>query len=440
MTFIQKTDAETGIYSAEGWDRLLSGWEVVRDNSVAHAGSWSWLVAGDGAQKGSGWGLPTYTSGRWFLLRFWVRVASFPSSARPLGLVPSNGSNGMAGLTLNTDGTLQADSSGTWGFPTTGKSAALVPGNWHKLEFAARTDASTSYNWLNAIWRLDGVEFQRHCGRPQRNAVNKVYAGTNQSAPRINVDDMVLNDDTGTTANWWNDGAKPLSTGKTKPSVRSVGTTVTNTVASNSIVVNAPSSIVDGDTLVMVVESSTGNPGTITLPSGWVQRTLVTPSAGGNILVATKVATGSEPSTYTVSWASVAVRGHSVCYALAGSSSSPTIDAQSLSVAISNTEANFMLPALDLSEGDALILQVASMTEASPTKAFINPAWWSNSTSVADTTNGQALACGFFGQTDGGLTATGLMSTTSNITGAASVAAVAFRSAPVSANKFMAVA
>jgi hypothetical protein len=437
MTFLQKTDAETGIYSAEGWDRVLSGWEVVRDNSVAHAGSWSWIVAGDGNIKGSGWILPSYVSGRWFLIRFWVRIGALPTSVQALGLSPSNGSSTIADLTLNTDGTLQIASGAN--FPIT-RSAALTAGAWNKLEFAGRFEASSTYNWLNGIWRLNNVEFQRFCGRPQKGAINKVYANTGGSGVRVNVDDMVLNDDTGTTANWWNDGAKPLSTGKTKPSVRSVGTTVTNTVASNSIVVNAPSSIVDGDTLVMVVESSTGNPGTITFPSGWVQRTLVSPSAGGNILVATKVATGSEPSTYTVSWASVAVRGHSVCYALAGSSSSPTIDAQSLSVAISNTEANFMLPALDLSEGDALILQVASMTEASPTKAFINPAWWSNSTSVADTTNGQALACGFFGQTDGGLTATGLMSTTSNITGAASVAAVAFRSAPVSANKFMAVA
>lgn len=440
MTFLQLTNAETGIYSAEGWDAVLGGWNVTRDNAVAHAGSWSWLVAGDGQFRGGGWNLPGYTSGRWYLIRFWVRINVLPGSSQVLGLTPGSGNNAMAELQLNTDGTLQGGSAGSFGFPTS-KSAALVAGNWHKLEFAGRSDAASSYSWLNGIWRLDGVEFQRHCGRPVKGAFNKMYAGTSGGGVRVNVDDMVLNDDTGSSANYWNDGVKAISTGKTKPSVRSVSAPVTNTVAANNIVVNAPSSITSGDMLTMVVELTNASPGAFTFPTGWAQR-LQTFAAGGGggIVVATKVATGSEPSTYTVSWLNASL-GNAVCYSLAGvSSASPIIDGQAAPVQVNNNDSAFMIPALDLTEGDALILQAAGISNASATKALVTPAWWTNATNVADNTNGSALACGFFGQTDGGLTATGLMSATSNITASVPVAAVAFRSAPVSANKFMAVA
>jgi hypothetical protein len=430
--FLGKTDAEIGIWSAEGWARLTTGYEVVRDNSVAHNGSWSWLVAGDGISKISGWLWPAYVSGTWRIVRAWVRISALPTSSVAFTPQPLAGQSGpLMGLTLQTDGTLIGAATVAYGFPTNA-SAPLIPGNWHRLEIAARWDRATSYNYANAIFRLDGVEFQRFIARGNpTGAADRFGANVSAfSAPRMNADDIYLNDDTGSSINYWNDGTKPLSAGKTQPSVRSVGATTTNSTTATSIVVNAPPSISSGDLLVMVVEfGADPSVSTITLPTGWTQRLLAraTSGTGGSLLVATKPATGSEPGTYTASWSSgSAVRGHAICHALrSADTTNPVIDARTANINLSG-DAYAPFPAADLTEGDALILQAVSLSNASATRAITTPSWWGNVTTLADTTNGHALACGLFGQSNGGLFGTDLVDFTS-APNDASTATIAFR-------------
>lgn len=440
MTFLEQTNAETGIYNTENWSRLTTGNEVVRDNSVTpHGGSWSWCVGGDGIAKNSWWNLSTYTVGTWFIIRQWIRIGALPTSNQTFYPSIASGGNLQMSLALQTNGSLIGTTGIGNGYPLTA-SATMNSGEWHELEFASYY--RTSNIWADSIYRLDGVEFQRFCGRMAISGYpNRLFTAALSTYPvRVNIDDVNLNNDSGSSSNWWRDGTKPVSAGKTQPSVRSVGASTTNSTQLRSIIINAPSTIVSGDTLVMVV-FIVGLPGTLTYPPGWTQRVSANLQIStGNILVATKTATGSEPSTYTITTTN-AVYCHAVCYSLASvDTSNPIIDAHGVGVGNQSTKISVM-PALDLSEGDAQIFQ-AFANSNTVANSITTPSWWTNVTSLSESTHFFYLSCGFFGQSNGGLVGTDIVNTTANMVDSVGVS-IAFRGvATVAApqNKFLAVA
>ena len=104
----------------------------------------------------------------------------------------------------------------------------------------------------------------------------------------------------------------------------------------SSVTVNAPASIAAGNLLVAVYSVGTGTANTFTPPTGWTQ---VANHSGSGVafgtLIATKTATGSEPTSYTFS--QLAGAGQSVTVGQYKGVSSVDVDGFADSVAGSST-------------------------------------------------------------------------------------------------------
>lgn len=390
--------AETGPYNEEGWSELTTNENIVRDSTVAHTGTYSWLTAGDGISKQSWQFWLTQIVGRWTIIRMWVYLTNLPTAAETLWLAPcvSNGT-AVAYLQIGTDGRLSTTTS-VGNFYPVQYSPALSIGTWYKLEVAIASVGNQNYE--AAIWRLNDVPFARWLGRyAVGSGVRGLLSVGNSSATaRTNMDDIFVNDDTGPYANYWNDTARPQSLGRVPPSVRSTATPLTG--YTNSVTVNAPPTIVAGDLLVVpLAMSNNGSASVNSVPTGWTLVPAVSSGGGnGGLWLYIKTATGSEPSTYAFGltanmyWAST-------CYALTGvNMSNPIIDAQ-VAGATPSGDTFLVFPGLDLTDSDVLIMQAVSNGQ---TPAVTPPTNWSSVVGVKDATNHQELQVGVYTSPNGG--------------------------------------
>jgi hypothetical protein len=437
MAFVRSTNAESGIWSVEGWGRNTTNNEVVRDNTIApYAGSWSWCVGGDGINKLS-W-FPTANVASpvdiWHLVSYRLRISALPaasiSSFYPL---PSSGANTIGSLVLNTNGTMNPLTSV---ISSPGVSAPLVPGQWHLLEFAY-INYGLSSAWNTLVYRLDGVEFARvharfNVGYISRQVLTGYAAAT---AIRVNIDDVLVNDETGASSNYWLGRVKPVSVGKPVASVRSKSA-VSEGNAVNPVVVLAPPSIVAGDLLVAVV-SATSVLQFPSFPAGWsILRGPVLSTSSSPLYLLSKVATGSEPSSYAFTQAGTRIYT-SICYALANvDTANPVIDfCDYFGSSLQGTLIG--MPPLDLSEGDALMMEYHMNNAAG--QVITAPARLHDVTNYKASGSNLALVAGFYERADGGLVAGDLMTQTATSV-ASRNAVIAFRSAPPATRRFLAVA
>jgi hypothetical protein len=374
--------------------------------------------------------------GTFLIVRHWHRIASLPGSKQNLIL---RYKNGLSGVTITPqlypDGTIDLSTGSDGNQLAYGKSPAMAPGTWYKIEVAVASFGSQAWNC--AIFRMNDVEFCRFFGRTNFGIVRGLGSSSFESPVVTNGDDFVINDDTGASNCYWNDANKPRSQGKTVPSVRSVATAIVSASSSVNMVVNAPPTIVAGDRLVAVIHTNGGSGLALTgVPTGW---SVITPLragtlGGGGILFAQKVATGSEPASYAFT-TNNSTRSVSTCYALKNvDPSNPVIDS-SATVGGTGAEAHIGFPMLDLTEGDTLILQAAGKTEA-PT---ITPAaGWSSVSGGNDGTNNNGMQCGVLTQSDGGFFSTSYLNTSASIS-AMSSGQVAFRGVTPAKNPFKSV-
>lgn len=106
---------------------------------------------------------------------------------------------------------------------------------------------------------------------------------------------------------------------------RSAATKVDNTNPTSSIVVDKPTGVLEGDLLIACIApgiKTGGGTRVVTPPSGWtlIQESAV-PFANGQVYY--KVATGSEPATYTFTWTQEARKAAAAILAYHGQSASP---------------------------------------------------------------------------------------------------------------------
>jgi hypothetical protein len=434
MARLKSSNADVGAWNVEGWQRNGAGDEPTADSTVWHSAPNSWLIA----SKINLFGVSQPPLGTFLIIRHWHRIASLPGSTQNLILRYKNTLSGVV-ITpqLYPDGTIDLQSGTAGNQLAYGKSPAMVPGTWYKIEMAVASFGSQGWNC--AIFRMNDVEFCRFFGRTNYGIVLGLGSSSFESPVVTNCDDFVINDDTGTSNCYWNDANKPRSQGKTVPSVRSVATAIVSASGSANVVVNAPPTIVAGDRLVAVIHTNDGHSNfAITgLPTGW--SVIIPPrtgtTGGGGIIFVQKVATGSEPASYTFTTNQSGARSVSTCYALQHvDPSSPVIDS-SVTAGGTGAEAHIGFPMLDLTEGDALILQASGKTEA-PT---ITPAaGWSSVSGGNDGTNNNGMQCGVLTQSDGGFFSTSYLSTSASIS-AMSSGQVAFRGVAPAKNPFKSV-
>lgn len=121
------------------------------------------------------------------------------------------------------------------------------------------------------------------------------------------------------TTEWWADGPtipasvdaieNPSGGGtEVAPAFRAASSDATTTPSDTTINIPKPTGTVSGDLVLLAVQvtnnSTAGSWGSVTWPSGFTEQASIgaDPSAWNKLLVATKVAGGSEPSTYDVTY------------------------------------------------------------------------------------------------------------------------------------------
>lgn len=436
MTRLRGTNGEVGIYSAEGWSRLGVGAEVVRDSTLAHAGSFSWCVAGDGVAKNS-WQAPTITNGVWYIIRGYIRISAAPGTEQSTFLQAGAGATPILPLRLLTSGALGTPSSSQ--MPVT-SSPALTPTAWHKLEIAYRVNPTDALQH-DIFFRLDGTEFGRFAFRAANNLTRLLFTTAASGFPvRINLDDIFINDSAGSSDNYWVDDVRPLSRsalGYASPTVRSTGTRSSGSTTGSVLTVTAPGTIVEGDVLLAVVNMGGANDvPTPPVGGGWTQRGKSLGNTAGVGYLFTKTATASEPSSYTFTSSTGATTYTSIAWSLAGvKTSNPIIDSSMADIPASTV--SMTAPPLDMSEGDALMFEFGYFSSASITLSSNFPS--ASSGSVNNKTGNNAIFGGFFSRSDGGL-AGGEVATLSGASPIGFLTQVAFRAADPIQNRYLAVA
>jgi hypothetical protein len=134
-----------------------------------------------------------------------------------------------------------------------------------------------------------------------------------------------------------------------------------------SVSITAPSGITAGDLLVAatnVVVGAGTDPGTPTFPSGWSQITsdFLAPNSHGSLRLTTayKIATGSEPASYSVTWTTTTANCSWGIVDITGNSTAPLEQSSSDPV---HSNANITAPALaGLSANTDLLIGVFADT------------------------------------------------------------------------------
>ncbi|MDB5186710.1 MAG: exported protein of unknown function [Candidatus Saccharibacteria bacterium] len=167
-----------------------------------------------------------------------------------------------------------------------------------------------------------------------------------------------------------NDGSSSFTT----PTVRSTSTSVTNPV-------DIPVGTTAGDLIVLVYAADTGNMSAMTFPSGFTEISATTNgTAAGHLKIATKTATGSEPTTYAVGMpVDASVRIDAITIQNANTSVAPVVAAtQTASSSTSHTA-----PSVTPTGPNDLLLSVASIN----TGASVASASWTAPSGMTELTD-----------------------------------------------------
>jgi len=142
----------------------------------------------------------TQTPNRWFYCRAWFRADALPGANQTVAGI-YDGSTGLGTVVLTPAGTLQ----GGGGYFSTSISTPVVVGRWYCLELALWGDGATT---RTGVWRVDGTELARVSQAGAATGYGDRFRfGSSGGAPTgpvsIYLDDIALNDDTGSGENDW---------------------------------------------------------------------------------------------------------------------------------------------------------------------------------------------------------------------------------------------
>src|SRR5258706_5677394 len=130
----------------------------------------------------------------WF--RIYIRIASYPTAAIRIMEFEDTANATLGGILLNTTGTLALRKADTTTIATSG---ALALNTWYRVELA--TDATGS-GTLQA--RIDGATFASGANSSQGSWARVAFGGFGQSSTfNIYIDDVAVNDATGSFQNSW---------------------------------------------------------------------------------------------------------------------------------------------------------------------------------------------------------------------------------------------
>lgn len=177
---------------------------------------------------------------------------------------------------------------------------------------------------------------------------------------------------------FYNNDATAPSSSYTTPAVRSFSTSLTKTVTQ-------PSNVVTGDLLVLVYAADDGNLSAMTLPSGFTEVSATTNGADlGHLKIATKIAGGSEPASYTVGATSGAsVRVDLFAIQDADTNLSPVV----VAAQTSSSSTSHVAPSVSATGPNDLLLSIASVQYDAnlPSVSWTPP---SGMTEMTDSTDG----------------------------------------------------
>lgn len=142
-----------------------------------------------------------WVDGRSYFLRAYVRVTAAPTTSTAFLYLDVGVS---VGAQLRTDGTVELLINGV---AQAGTSASITDSNWHRIEI--RGVATATSTWTTVEVRVDGSSVVTWTGSQVRNGALTWGWNSGPGANKIiNVDDLALNDSTGSVNNTWcGDGA-----------------------------------------------------------------------------------------------------------------------------------------------------------------------------------------------------------------------------------------
>lgn len=196
MTRLQTAGAETGHLSTE--DILTSGPTVSIQSSLVRSGGFAFSItdASSATYIRTSW---TFVASRWFYSRCWIRVVP-PTSGNEILIGLVHNSTAIQNYVLLSNGELrQGSSSGTL-------IANLNSGEWYCFEIGLWCDGTTQ---RRVVLRINGVQADEVI-----NATSLSFPGNTVrfglpgaqgaiSGRIIAMDDIALNDDTGSDNNSW---------------------------------------------------------------------------------------------------------------------------------------------------------------------------------------------------------------------------------------------
>jgi hypothetical protein len=208
---------------------------ITRDTSVFRSGAASWKFdsgAGNNANAVTFTGY-SVVDGRTYWLRGYFRVTAAPTAAATiLGFTQPSSTNNSIYARLRTDGAVELIVSGAaQGSP----SSAITDSTWHRIELKGVTAATTI--WSAAELLVDGISVATWSGSQGRPAVGIGWGlGVNSDAPGVNktlnIDDVALNDSTGSINNGYPGSGKVVLLSPLSDNAR--GTNWTNDAAGTS--------------------------------------------------------------------------------------------------------------------------------------------------------------------------------------------------------------
>lgn len=131
--------------------------------------------------------------------------------------------------------------------------------------------------------------------------------------------------------------------------------------STTDLVVDAPTHS-EGDVLVAFIRTANTSSATITAPSGWVEKTHVAIdiAVDGHGYIFTKVATGSEPSTYTFTMGTAFDIARIVVVPVSGAADPASIAVVTATATDTDTSGTYTSPAVTVTDDDSLVIRYAS--------------------------------------------------------------------------------